>query len=102
MVWRKPHRGAACRRNWGLSPAFAPNVIADSRGTFQWSFSHVGFLTDMIKLKPCLDAPRVLDEKKLFVLQCVPDSAKGWGWGVLSQNGICGYILEGERGSIYE
>lgn len=57
-------------------PAIAPNVVADVRGTFQWNFPYTGYLTNMINLKPRLDAPRVHDDKELFVLQCVPDSTK--------------------------
>lgn len=71
------HRGrAACHRNRCPRPAIAPNVMADFRGTFQWNFPHTGYLTDMINLKPRLDAPRPHDDKELFVLQCVLDSTK--------------------------
>lgn len=50
--------------------------MADFRGTFQWNFPHTGYLTDMINLKPRLDAPRPHDDKELFVLQCVLDPTK--------------------------
>lgn len=64
----------------------------------------------MINLKPCLDASRVHDEKELFVLQCVPDSTKrGRGKGRIKglcpeteRERICGQILEGEQGTIYQ
>lgn len=65
---------------------------------FPVEFSHIGFLTDMINLKPCPDAPRVHNEKKKYLsyngarLNKVGRKNQR---AVLSQSGICGYILCG-------
>lgn len=74
-VDRTPQRGSLSWKQVSR-PAIAPNVVADFRGTFQWNFPHTGNLTDMINLKPRLDASRAHDDKESFVFQCVPDSTK--------------------------
>jgi hypothetical protein len=65
--------GVAFHLNWCLSFVITSNVIADIWRAFQWDFSKVGYLTDMINLRCSLDATRLYDEKISCILKCALD-----------------------------
>lgn len=87
---RTQPRGVAFHWNWCLSFAITSNVIADIWRAFQWNFSHVGCLTDIINLRPILMALDCM-MKKLIVSSNV---CQTFNWkGNLNQRFVLGKTL---------